>query len=457
MQLLQDRHFTPAAAAAAHLRGVPDQELLELAVQAQVQRNRYAAEQVEAYAELQRRCESDLDQRRLRTRGHFVLTPLDETALEIAGALSMSEHKVKLDLLLRDRLAAWFPLMWDRCLAGRLDLGRARIFVDAAEQLADPEDIPKLARLVEDYFERHDDTSSPLIRLDYRQISNAVRYRRLKFPQRSTEAGFAAAFRKRTVWLRLDDDGVATLGARGAAHDLTACDYRLTLIAKKRCQSPDDDRTLAQMRADTLRDLILGRLTVGALDSDLEADETAGGSDPGDTFGHHEVGAFARPVVNVTVPISALLGATDEPGFLTGDTPIPAELARQIAADPTSTWYRLLTDADGDFVQLSAGRYQPTAPLWRSVVARDRACVWPQCHRPAVRVEVDHRQPYPQGATTPDNLDPLCHRHHMAKHSEGVSVHRDESGVYVIRTRRGSVLRSQRSEQPREGQPSPDA
>ncbi len=436
---------------------MPDQELLELAVQAQVQRNRFAAEQVESYAELRRRCETDLGQRRLRTRNHFVLTPLDETALEIAGALAMSEHKVKLDLLLRDRLAAWFPLMWARCLAGRLDLGRARVFVDAAEQLADPGDIPKLARLVEEYFERHDDESSPLVMLDYRRISNAVRYRRLKFPQRSAEEGFAAAFRKRTAWLRVDDNGIATLGASGAAHDLTACDYRLTLIAKKRCQNPNDDRTLAQMRADTLRDLILGRLTVGALDSDLEADETADERDPGDTFAHHEVGAFARPVVNVTVPISTLLGATDEPGFLSGDSPIPAELARLIATDPTSTWYRLLTDPAGGFVELSAGRYQPTAPLWRGVVARDRACVWPQCHRPAVRVEVDHRRPYPEGATTPDNLDPLCHRHHMAKHSEGVSVHRDENGVYVIRTRRGSVLRSQRSEQPLDGRAPPAA
>lgn len=36
----------------------------------------------------------------------------------------------------------------------------------------------------------------------------------------------------------------------------------------------------------------------------------------------------------------------------------------------------------------------------------------------------------------------------MAKHSEGVTVRRKKDGTYVIRTRRGSVLRSVHSEQP---------
>jgi hypothetical protein len=437
------------------LRALPDRELLDVAVQCQVRKNRDTAREIETYAEMRRRCEADYEVRRSRGSEHFVLTPLDETAIELAGALQVDEHKVKLDLHLRDKLVAWFPTLWDRCLDGRLDLGRARIFVDNAEQLADPGDIPELAQMVEDYLLRHDDPTAPLVSLTYRQLSNATRYRRLKFEQKSAGQGFAEAFQKRTAWLRIDENGIGTLGASGAAHDLTACDYRLTLIAKKRCQDPDDDRTLEQMRADTLRDLILGRLTVTALDADLEADRTAEGADPGTTFTEHEVGSFARPVVHVTVPLSTLMGTSDEPGFLTGDNPVPADLLRLIASDPSSTWYRLLTDEAGTFRDLSTKGYQPTGPIARRVLARDRTCVWPGCQRPAVQCELDHRRSYPRGKTTGCNLDPLCHKHHMAKHSEGVSVQRDDDGSYVVRTRRGSVLRSEHSEQPLDGRAPP--
>ena len=430
------------------LRALPDQQLLDVAVQCQVRKNRDSAREIETFAEMRRRCEADYEVRRSRGPGHFALTPLDETAIELAGALHVDEHRVKLDLRVRDKLAAWFPDMWDRCLSGRLDIGRAQIFVDNAELLADPADIPELARMIEDYFQRHDDPTSPLVSITHRQLSNATRYRRLKFEQKSSVQGFAEAFQKRRAWLRIDENGIGTLGASGAAHDLKACDYRLTLIAKKRCQDPDDERTLEQMRADTLRDLILGRLTVTALDSDLEADRTADGRDPAATFEEHEVGAFARPIVHVTVPLSTLIGSADEPGFLSGDHVIPADLARVIADDPSSTWYRLLTDEAGGFRDLSTKSYRPTPPIRRQVAARDRTCVWPGCQRPAVECEYDHRVRYPLGATSPSNLDPLCHGHHMAKHSEGVTVRRNKDGSYVIRTRRGSVLRSVHSEQP---------
>jgi hypothetical protein len=433
------------------LRALPDQALLGEAVTIQVRHNRDSSRQLETFAELRRRCESDYEARRARGPRHFVITPLTEMAIELAGALHVSEHKVKLDLLVRDRLVEWFPRIWDRCLSGRLDIARARLFVDAAERLANSEDIPAFAALIEAYFERYDDPGSPLVTLSYTQLANAARYRRLKFDQRSAEAGFAEAFRRRQVWLRPDESGVSTLGVSGSAHDLVACDYRLTLIAKKRCQDPDDDRTLEQMRADTMVDLILGRITVSAPNSDLEADATPDGADPAVTFSEHEVGMFARPVVNVTVPMSTLLGSSDEPGFLSGDLAIPAELVRIIASDPTSTWYRLLTDDGGRFVELSTRSYRPTPPIWRSEVARQRTCVWPGCNQPAVRVEDDHRIPYPAGATSTENLDPLCHRHHMMKHSEGVSVRRESDGTYVVRTRRGSLLRSHPSEQPGDG------
>jgi hypothetical protein len=51
-----------------------------------------------------------------------------------------------------------------------------------------------------------------------------------------------------------------------------------------------------------------------------------------------------RPAINVTVPISTLLGRDNQPAHLDGYGPITAALARRLAADPTGTWRRLVTD-----------------------------------------------------------------------------------------------------------------
>jgi hypothetical protein len=66
-----------------------------------------------------------------------------------------------------------------------------------------------------------------------------------------------------------------------------------------------------------------------------------------------EMPAFARPVVNVTVPIQTLMGVSDDPGVLTGGTVLPATLARMIAQKPGSTWHRMLTDEAGHCVEVS--------------------------------------------------------------------------------------------------------
>lgn len=431
------------------LVALPDQELLQTAVRIQARHNADNAWRLETYAAMREHCARDHAARVASGQEHFALTPLRETSMEFAGALHTSEKRIEVDLWTRDRIARWFPHMWQRCLAGRADVWQAQVLTDAAECLADEADIPRFAALVEEFFARYDDPASPLMTIDRQQLANAARYRRLKFRQKSSEQTFHEAFSKRRAWSNLDDNGIGTLGLTGAATDVLACDYRLTLIARKRCENPADERTFDQMRADTMRDLILGRLRVGALNSDLETDLLPDGGDPCSTMEVVEdVGAFARPVINVTVPVTALMGCSDEPGILSGGAALPAAVVREIGTAPGSTWYRLLTDPAGNFQELSSTGYQPSDPLWRSVVARDRACVWPGCHRPSVLCECDHRERYPEGSTCECNLDILCHRHHMAKHSDRVTVAREDDGTYVIRTRLGSVLRSRPAEQP---------
>jgi hypothetical protein len=90
---------------------------------------------------------------------------------------------------------------------------------------------------------------------------------------------------------------------------------------------------------------------------------------------------------------------------------IPAELARAIAS-----WYRMLTDAAGEFVTLSTKSYRPTDPIWRYVVAEQPTCAHPGCDRPSTECELDHIVVWPLGETSTDNLQPLCRRHHKCKH-----------------------------------------
>jgi hypothetical protein len=66
------------------------------------------------------------------------------------------------------------------------------------------------------------------------------------------------------------------------------------------------------------------------------------------------------------------------------------------------------------------------------VVARDRTCRWPGCHRQARRCDLDHIQDWALGGETkPDNIHALCRRHHRLKHHAGWKVHRRTDGTTV--------------------------
>ena len=85
-----------------------------------------------------------------------------------------------------------------------------------------------------------------------------------------------------------------------------------------------------------------------------------------------------KPLVHVIIPYSTLTGADDHPGELAGYGPIPADLAREIAAD--AVWKRLLIDPESGTV-LDHGRstYRPPTALAEFVRARDGPAGSPIC------------------------------------------------------------------------------
>lgn len=141
-----------------------------------------------------------------------------------------------------------------------------------------------------------------------------------------------------------------------------------------------------------------------------------------------------RTEIQVTVAATTLLGLDDLPGELAGYGPIPADMARQLAAD--GTWRRLLTDpVTGTLVDRGTTTYEPGADLTAFVIARDVTCTYMGCSQPGQRCELDHRTPYDPSRrddqqTTAENLDLRCKHHHEQKTHGGWTVRRiPESGA----------------------------
>ena len=155
-----------------------------------------------------------------------------------------------------------------------------------------------------------------------------------------------------------------------------------------RC-GPDDPRTADQRRADAAIQLAIDALT-GTSCAELPRE--------------HRM----RPTVQVSVALSTLLGLDDQPGDLDGSGPIPASVARRIAADPSGTWRRLITDETGRLLDYGRSTYRPPKDLTDHVIARDRTCRFPNCNRQACRCELDRENvsvPLPGRGLTLNSID----------------------------------------------------
>jgi len=133
----------------------------------------------------------------------------------------------------------------------------------------------------------------------------------------------------------------------------------------------------------------------------------------------------------VTVPLSVLTGASQAPAVLAGYGPIPAQLAREVAAD--AVWRCAVIDDDptspthGALVALGrttyTPKYLPGAHARQFIAARDGTCRFPGCQAQAATGDLDHRIPFARGGPTCDcNLQSLCRRHHRLKHEAGIAV-----------------------------------
>lgn len=103
----------------------------------------------------------------------------------------------------------------------------------------------------------------------------------------------------------------------------------------------------------------------------------------------------------------------EDPATLEGYGPISPRTARTLAAD--RRWRLWLTDATGAIGGVSTSTDAPLPALARLIRARDPFCRYPGCRRAAGNCDLDHAVPHPVGATSRENVGPLCRRHHRMK------------------------------------------
>ena len=373
-----------------------------------------AARQAEAVAELAGRVEM-----RPMASGREIpsMTPQRVTGLEVAARLRLTPGSGEALVARSVCLVRMLPATRAALAEGRIDARRAEV---VADELGRHE--AAVARRVEaEVLDRADQLTAPRLRQALKRALH--RAAPVTMEQRRDDAAAA-----RHVTITPAADGMAWLEAYLPAEDAAALETAIeAAAAAMKRTAPGDRRTLAQRRTDALAQMGWLALGTGRLGGC-----TCGQGQPLDR-------RHRRPVtVQVTVAVTTLLGLDEQPGQLAGYGPVPASVARRLAAE--GTWCRLLTDpVSGTVLDYGRTRYTPPPDLVDHVVARDRTCRWPGCDRPAAVAEIDHTTPYPDGATAAGDLGSFCKSHHVGKHHSRWRVRQPEPGRFEWTSPTGHV------------------
>lgn len=230
-------------------------------------------------------------------------------------------------------------------------------------------------------------------------------------------------------------DGMATLTALLPADRARRIEEQLDVTARSLRNEADEDRTLAQIRADVLADLVLGGSGAGGAGGGAAAGRAGGGAR--DTLCTRCAGSpapGAPATVFVTVPALSLIAAERgeaepadaAPALLDGYGPIPMDMALELAAGATH-WVRVLTHPiTGTMLDVERTTYRVPTSLRRWLAVRRGTCVFAGCGRSAHRCDIDHRRRWVDGGTTSAaNTDPLCEHHHRLKEETRWTLTRD--------------------------------
>ena len=320
---------------------------------------------------------------------------------------------------------------------GRITLTKARI-LDAETANLSPEHTAQVERQVLTTAQKQTPG----------QLRAATRRAVLTTDPTAAQERAKQARRERGVRMWPEPDGMATLSAYLPAADAVGVFAVLDEYARH-AEVPGDERSMEARRGDALVDLVLGPTGRCSEGTRTAGEHIPAPHTPTPTRCRCECGRCRRGGgvdVRVTIPYTALLGANDLPAEIAGYGPIPAAVARDLAAG--GTWRRILTDpASGRPVDYGTTRYRPPTHLAGLVITRDQTCQFPGCRVPAHRCDLDHGIPHDPatgaGPTSEINLGPKCRHHHQIKQTPGWSVTHHPDGATTWTTPSGHQYHSQ--------------
>ncbi|WP_194410783.1 HNH endonuclease signature motif containing protein [Microbacterium cremeum] len=356
--------------------------------------------------------------------------------LELAAAMRITEYAAGRMIAQAEALVNRYPGVLDALSCGRVTEKHAEIYVDLVDAV-DPE---LRGRVVDAGLTLAEAEPVGSFR---RALSDLI----ARVEAATLEQRFEAAVTQRRVWVDRGPDGMGLLGLHHPAVEVHAIHSRITAMAKAIAAAEGETRTLDQIRADLVADLLIDGTTshvpaaasgiraqvvvtvpaLALLDDDAELDaDTAAAIDADadaatdadaraktdavpDTGATTTMGAEAATDAGATTPIG-------DPPVVEGVGPIPLSMARRLCGGD-ARWMRVLTHPESGIV-LSVGRdrYKPPAALRRLVRWRADRCMGPGCGMPASRCEIDHQIRWvDRGETSLENTAPFCKGHHLVK------------------------------------------
>jgi len=353
----------------------------------------------------------------------------DEDREEIAAALRVAPATAQMKLDSARMLANHLPLTAEALATGEISPAHATVIARETERAVRAGLAPDAIRQIEERALSHAEMHTP------GQVANKVKALIAKISPEEFEVAVETAIEQRKVDFYPESDGMATVVALLPAADALALRNALDAMAQMSLQRDreihesqdfadgsrnDFIRSMDNRRADAL-----GELAAKAL-SDLAA--------------------FYKPqrkpvTVNITMDLPTALGLAENPAVLSDYGPIPASIARELAAD--GKWRRFISDpVSGSLLDLGRETYEPPQALRDFLLARDRICRFPGCRRPGHLTDIDHSQSWESGGeTSAANLGLLCRRHHRMKTHGGWKIESNADGSCTWTSPQGKVHR----------------
>jgi hypothetical protein len=329
-------------------------------------------------------------------RGDTVEFAQRAAAADLAVRLNLAESTVRAygatATLLRERL----PRLWAWFTEGEVSTQNARAASDIVMELPESS--------WAEFDLRLEDAARTLAPARFRAKARALRE---KLHADTLEQRHTVANAERGVWSEHDRDGMGWLNARLSSENLALATANLDRMAFDLFREQDETRTMAQLRADILADLLTGARTAGG----------------------------AGVTVALTIPVMTLLGHSIEPAMLEGVGPIPFDTARELAAGAPSITRLLTHPITGTVLGMDPNQYRSSAALKRFLAMRDVTCDFPGCGRRAAHCDLDHTEAWAEGGlTTAENLSHRCRKHHTMKHQTKWRVERPPGAQRAVWT-----------------------